>query len=97
MKVKNVSGTGEKDCPCGSWSNHWGKSSGLQLSTELCSVVNCPNFATVGAHVQLDNPVDNSLYIVPLCDYHNRQFGTWMEIYDNIRPVSAHVSATCGK
>jgi hypothetical protein len=49
---------------------------------------------TVGAHVQ-KNGNDNSWYIIPLCDGHNRK-SSELSVMDSATFVSANVSNTCG-
>ena len=95
MKVKNVRGTSEKSCPCGSWLNHWKRFSGKTVSS-ICAVA-CLDDATVGGHVHKEGSSDRATYIIPLCDKHNQETQA-MEIDESKTPlVSANVSETCGK
>jgi len=94
MRIKNINGTKDNICNCGSWLDHWEKFSGQPLS--YCAVSGCNNLAEVGAHVQIDNPYNNNWYIVPLCQEHNKS-KMILVISDSIVPVSANVSETCGK
>jgi hypothetical protein len=95
MKVKNVKGTGDKDCSCGSWLNHWKRFSKKGASS-ICATA-CVDDATVGGHVQIESSTDKAIYIVPLCDRHNQQTES-MEIDELKTPlVSANVSETCGR
>lgn len=96
MKVKNINGTSEQICKCGSWIEHWKRFSGRALPT-LCPEVLCMERDMVGAHVQRDVPGDNSWYIVPLCAKHNAMKGEALTVSDHIKLVSANVAATCGK
>jgi hypothetical protein len=67
MKVKNVAGTSEKACKCGSWLDHWKKFS-KQAVPAYCPAKDCLNKELVGAHVQKDSSSDKSSYICPsLC------------------------------
>ncbi len=93
MKVKNINGTSENDCPCRSWLNHWKIFS--QQAPGLCAKNNCYNLAEVGAHVQQDS--NNAWYIIPLCRDHNAQRGQTFYIGDGTPLVSANVSETCGQ
>lgn len=95
MKVKNVQGTSDKSCSCGSWLNHWKRFSGKAIPI-VCATA-CTDDATVGGHVQKVGSSDTGTYIVPLCDKHN-QTTEAMEINESKTPlVSANVSQTCGK
>jgi hypothetical protein len=65
MKIKNIAGTSQATCRCGSWLNHWLKYSGWP-SVEGCSVKYCTNKDIVGAHVQ-EIGGDGTWRILPLC------------------------------
>ena len=67
---------GYRPAPAGycSWIDYWERATGL--TADLCHVINCTSEATDGAHVQLDNSYDDRWYIVPMCHFHNCQFGT---------------------
>ena len=93
MWVKNVNGTSQNTCKCGSWLDHWKKFSGK--TAQYCSEKTCTNKPEVGAHVQ-KNTSDSSWYIVPLCNEHNRKTSS-LELVDSVQLVSANVSNTCGK
>ena len=91
---KNVNGTSDRRCNCGSWLQHWINFSG-QTWPKKCSVVNCSNPAEVGAHVY------NSLasmyeYIVPMCKSCNGKNEPFA-IDEGVVKVSANVSETCKK
>lgn len=92
MKVKNINGTSNNNCKCGSWLKHWENFSG-RVSL-FCSASNCSEIATDGAHVQKEIG-NNNWYIIPLCRGHNKSF---KELYmdDSIIFVSANVNETCG-
>ena len=70
MKVKNINGTSDNTCKCGSWLDHWKKFSGQSLPT-YCPETKCIQKPEVGAHVQKDSSTDSSWYIVPFCKTHN--------------------------
>lgn len=92
-KVKNINGTSQSTCKCGSWYAHWRKFSGYDLT--YCSVISCTKKERVGAHVQKANSTDNNWYIVPLCSSHNKSSGT-LDI-GSTTLVSANKSLTCDK
>lgn len=56
-----------------SWLAYWERAN--KLNAGFCHVFGCVCTATDGAHVQLDNSSDNRWYIVPMCHFHNCQFG----------------------
>jgi hypothetical protein len=95
MRVRNINGTSQNICKCGSWLNHWENFSGQALPT-LCPEARCTQKPEVGAHVQKDSSVDSSWYIVPFCKTHNGETGRSLDLVD-IKLVSANVSGTCGK
>jgi len=93
--VRNVSGTSDGTCNCGSWLTHWAKFGG-QTIPNYCPEVNCVSKSAVGAHVQSGDPSDEAWYVVPLCGEHAAQIGQNLKISDAIRLVSADTAATCG-
>lgn len=95
MKVKNINGTSDNTCKCGSWLKHWEKFSHKSLPT-YCVESTCTKVPSVGAHVQKDSTTDNKWYIIPLCDSHNKKTAE-LTIADSTTLVSANVSETCGK
>ncbi len=95
MKVKNLNGTSQTDCKCGSWLKHWEKFSGKKAG--YCSVSNCNKIADVGGHVQKSNSASNDWYIIPLCTEHNNKHGQELEISDSTILISANKSLTCDK
>ncbi len=96
MKVRNVNGTSDNTCRCGSWLDHWKKFGGQSIPT-YCSEKTCIQKPEVGAHVQKDGLIDNSWYIIPLCKIHNGKKGESIDVSDTVKPVSANVKETCGK
>src|SRR5260221_13412023 len=72
-KVKNINGTSDTVCKCGSWLEHWKKFSGQKVN--MCIEVKCLKTDLVGAHVQKDDPDDSSWYIIPLCKSHSKGGG----------------------
>jgi hypothetical protein len=95
MKVKNINGTTDNTCKCGSWLDHWVKFSGKSLPN-YCPEKTCVQKPEVGAHVQKDNSNDTNWYIIPLCKTHNGEKDKSLDVGD-ITLVSANVSQTCGK
>jgi hypothetical protein len=96
MKVKNINGTSDNTCACGSWLDHW-KIISRQPIPKFCPEENCVQKPEAGAHIQKDNSADDSWYIVPLCKIHNNAQGRSLKITDTIQLVPANVSITCGK
>ena len=70
MKVKNINGTSQTTCSCGSWIKHWENFS-RQTKPHYCPADGCMNTGLVGAHVQKAGSSDKRWYIYPLCDLHN--------------------------
>lgn len=93
MVVKNINGTSDNNCNCGSWLNHWQNFSGKPAI--FCTVDNCQNTDVVGAHVQLDSN-DQSWYIVPLCKFHNASKMA-LSVSSDTTVVSANRALTCEK
>jgi len=94
-KVKNINGTSDNTCKCGSWLNHWEKFSGQK--TGLCPEISCKNSASIGAHVQKADSPDEKWYIIPLCPSHNALRNQTISIMDSTTLVSANTSETCNK
>lgn len=92
MKVRNINGTSDNDCKCGSWIQHWENFSGATVM--FCSEKNCTNTDLLGAHVQ--KMYSNDWYIIPLCQKHNKTADE-LEIVDSTIFVSANRSKTCEK
>jgi hypothetical protein len=95
VKLKNINGTSNNNCKCGSWIIHWEKFSGQ--TTGYCQATGCNNKNPLGAHVQKGGgSADQCWYIYPLCDSHNKQSGE-LNVSDTYKLVSANVKETCGK
>ncbi len=94
MKLKNINGTSDTTCSCGSWLKHWQKFSGQ--TTDYCQVNGCTKKDVVGAHVQKANSSDNKWYIYPLCNTHNQATGE-LDVSDSYTLVSANKKETCEK
>jgi hypothetical protein len=56
---------------------------------------NCTKKSSAGAYVQKDG-FDDSWYVVPLCDEHNKKCAT-LTLIASAKLVSAKLSETCGK
>lgn len=92
MKVRNVPGTGERECNCDSWIDHWERFSGEK--TNFCLASDCLAEATDGAHVVKVNSNDKSQYIVPLCHACNMRTDNFDVPGEDLVP--ANVNKTCG-
>jgi len=94
-KIKNINGTSDNTCKCGSWLKHWEKISGNTAS--YCSAYGCSvKIDLVGAHIQKANSTDSKWYIIPLCKTHNAASGE-LEVSDSTTYISANKSETCEK
>jgi len=95
MKIKNINGTSQTTCSCGSWLKHWEKFSGQTVT--YCPVSACLKKDLVGAHVQKGGgSTDQNWYIYPLCNAHN-QSTEELEVSDSYKLVSANKKETCEK
>ena len=94
MKVKNINGSSQSTCSCGSWLKHWEKFSGQTII--YCPAGNCRNTDLVGAHVLKANSQDQKWYIYPLCKKHNHHIGE-LEVFNSYKLVSANKKETCEK
>lgn len=95
MKIKNINGTSDTTCVCGSWLKHWEKFSG-QTAPSFCPVTACLKKDLLGAHVQKADSPDEKWYIYPLCSAHNQVKGA-LEVLDAYKLVSANKQQTCEK
>ena len=95
MKVRNMTGTSDNVCKCGSWLDHWKNFSGQSMPT-YCVEEKCLKSPEVGAHVRKAESSDKDWYIVPFCKDHNKSTDA-LEIPNSAKLVSADVSQTCGK
>lgn len=94
MRIKNINGTSDTTCSCGSWLQHWEKFS--KQSALFCPVIHCLNKDLVGAHVQKANSNDDKWYIYPLCTSHNQSAGP-LEVSNSYVLVPANKKETCEK
>lgn len=94
MLVKNVKGTSEKSCSCGTWIDHFKKHSGGRGT--ICYVTTCNDTDVVGAHVVKADGSDSTQYIVPLCQKHNKDTGV-MDVALTSLDVRASELPGCGR
>lgn len=95
MRIRNINGTSQAACRCGSWLKHWENFSG-QKTPLSCPAIRCSETKLLGAHVQKADGSDQRRYIYPLCEPHNRHTGE-LEVSDFYRLVSANKRETCEK
>lgn len=91
---KNINGTSDRQCNCGSWLKHWENATGR--TAFYCSVYGCSNFAEVGAHVHDTYGLIAGHRIVPMCRACNNRSDAF-DLSAGVETVSANVSQTCGK
>ena len=95
-KVKNINGTTDNSCKCGSWLRHWEKYGGIMAG--LCVEKSCTQNVEAGARVlKGDGSADESWYIVPLCKEHNALLGKEIEIRVSAKMVPADTKETCAR
>lgn len=94
MRIKNINGTSQTRCACGTWLDHWKKFSGQTIT--YCPEPSCLQTDLLGAHVQKADSSDNKWYIYPLCSTHNRSTGV-LDVSDVYKLVSANKKETCEK
>jgi hypothetical protein len=95
MKIKNINGTSDTACVCGSWLKHWERIGG-NPAPRFCPAGSCTNTDLVGAHVQKADSPDNKWYIYPLCNAHNQHKGE-LDVSSAYKLVSANKQETCEK
>lgn len=95
MKVKNLNGTSQNKCNCGTWLAHWEKIS--KQTFDKCAIEGCDTVAEHGGHVQKVDGNDGNWYVVPLCAECNvGRKNVEFELKEGMELVSANVSQTCG-
>jgi len=94
MKIRNINGTSDSACACGSWLQHWKKFSGQK--TTFCLAVGCMEKDLAGAHVQKADARDDGWYIYPLCNFHNQR-SKELKVSDGYKLVPADKAAACEK
>lgn len=93
ITVKNLHGTSQLSCRCGSWLKHWENYTGR--SAAVCLAVGCHRQDLVGGHVKKVNSRDEDHYIVPICVGHNNEAGSYQVADNSLAPAS--VQKTCGR
>jgi hypothetical protein len=95
MMLRNINGTSDTTCSCGSWFAHWQMFSGQSVT--YCPASNCLERDLVGAHVQKAGAsTDQTWFVFPLCNAHNHHVGE-LEVSDSYKLVSANKTETCGR
>ncbi len=94
IEVKNVKGTAERNCKCGTWINHWENFS-LKTLPNTCCVLGCEEIVKVGAHVIKCKSNDKNHYIVPFCHQHNEIENECFKLKSSVELISANESQTC--
>ena len=89
MRIKNLNHTADRNAPEG-YSSCKAFYIGRRHSwPTYCACYSCNNIAEVGAHVKKVGVNDNSWYIIPLCYYHNNQFGQELDVVgDWLEPIN---------
>lgn len=89
MRVKNLNHTADRNPPSGYSSCKEFYTARRGRWPSLCACYGCQRSADVGAHVKKVGSIDNSWYIVPLCYYHNNQFGEEIDVMgDWLEPLN---------
>ncbi len=92
VTVKNLKGTSDLSCRCGTWLRHWERGSGR--SATVCWVQGCAKPPEVGAHVKKVGTFDETRYIVPMCQAHNMIDGNLL-LSDAAPLVPSNKQETC--
>jgi hypothetical protein len=93
---KNVSGSGDQKCKCGSWKQHWLNFSGATEWPSECSIKGCSEKPVDGGHLRCSE--NNLEYIAPLCSKHNNPNNTEeMTLKGGVKLARANRSETCEK
>lgn len=95
MKVKNLNGTSNKSCKCGSWTKHWESYAEATYWPQRCCVKGCDTPPQVGAHIKKVGVGDNKHYILLMCRAHNNAFGAVLEVESYVKFAHANIRATC--
>lgn len=99
IKIRNLNGTSDNECECGSWINHWANfnSSALSYIPKQCPCCHKKVMIKdiVGAHVQKE--YDNHWYIIPLCKECNSKNSDKTFEVDDIGFAWANKEETCEK
>ena len=88
-RVKNLEHTADRNPPKGFVSFKEFYSYRRSFWPAQCACLGCNRSAEVGGHVKKVESYDNSWYIIPLCYYHNNQFGQELEVVgDWLEPLN---------
>lgn len=90
---KNKKGTSNRSCNCGSWKQHWINCSKKEWPKK-CSISECNNSATLGAHIYNTSSSVTGEYIVPACDSCNK-LDSEFSLKGSITLISANKQNTC--
>lgn len=97
-KVKNLNGTKEMKCKCGTWLDHWKSFSGKTSLPAKCANIACKGTDLVGGHVKKVNSDDNATYIVPICKACNNTKDLEFSVALHNTPLApASITRTCAK
>ncbi len=91
---QNKNGTSDRNCSCGTWKEHWQNFSNKKWP-ETCSVQNCDNKATLGAHIINSNNMSGE-WIAPFCSSCNKRTDIF-SLKPDTTVVSANKDLTCEK
>ncbi len=89
---KNKGGTSDRTAPGGSWKKYW-ESQTDESWPFLCSVKDCNNIATDGAHMYCPS-VDRREWIIPTCHSCNMKAGETFTLKKSMpkKLVSANIN-----
>lgn|ERR1035438_3639052 len=108
MVVKNLNGSPQTVCGCGSWLNHWrryGKPSAAFAQRQRCAVVVCDHPIELGVPVQkevldgvrvLGMRGDASWYVLPLCLACSQKPESALMVDDGCGLAPTSLQETCG-
>lgn len=88
---KNKNGTGDRECKCRTWKNHWMNFTKLDWPSK-CSVSGCNNPPTLGAHIY--NESETGEWIAPFCDSCNK-LREKFDLVGNLVLAPANKNKTC--
>jgi len=97
---RNVPESGDLKCPkCKTWKQHWKYLCGLdsiEADMKKCSVYDCNNDATDGAHIENKHNGISDIYIAPMCNSCNHPDNKEMfTLKDKTIIVLADSAASC--
>jgi hypothetical protein len=90
---RNVNGSGDRTCPCGTWKKHWENFSNHSWP-DKCAIKECNSKPILGAHVyHLDVSGEK---IIPACNECNQLVGKFT-LKPETKFAAANTSETCEK